>query len=150
MDVSVAALAWPLVFSGIIFYYLYVKYGSQIQNSVARWQEQRQAAQHHKDPSIAVARDLALEASRARMQEQYAVQSQAAALRKKEREEAKKREKEASESKYASQGRRLTEEPKPSAAKQTDKKFSARPDYNPLMGGNSGGWRPAPRRSGGG
>jgi len=131
-------------------YYLYQKYRQEFLLVVALvmqhwndWRSKQQDAQHHKDPTVDMAREAAREAAVLRMMERYAAQSAEAAERRRQREEEKKQESIRAAEAIVRPGQKVD-------MPESGKKFSGRADYNPLMGGNSGGWRRAPRRSGGG
>jgi len=134
---------WVLI-GLVVLYYLRPRFSQWLQS----WRDAKAAGQHHKDEDQAevVAREAAVEAARRRLQEQYTAQAAEAAERRRQRDEAKRLEKLAAEEKMVKcgGGQRVGEQAK------EEKKFTARPEYNPLMGGGSCGWRPQQRRAGAG
>ncbi|XP_043491793.1 uncharacterized protein LOC122517463 [Polistes fuscatus] len=131
--VYVASVGWYIVaLLGVIWYsYPY------IQDKYTRWKvkkdEEEYAAKYHKNPDLLQQRLLEMEASRQRMQEEYTKST----LATKEKEEERMQKKKEDVSNFVD-GNIL--------GPIRPKSKSLKPEYNPLMGDSSRGYRP-PKRS---
>ncbi|XP_076041327.1 selenoprotein S-like [Oratosquilla oratoria] len=120
-------------------------------------EDEQEAAEFHKNPDVFISRELAIEAARQRMQDEYSRAAAAHAVKIKELEEKKQQERlENMEAQMRGEGRSrsklstATSVPSSSSPSKPSGKAKLRPEYNPLMGGGGAcGYRPA-RRSGGG
>lgn len=139
----VASVGWYIVALLGIGWYTY----PYIQDKYTKWKikrdEQEYAAKYHKNPDLLQQRLSELEAARQKMQEEY----QKATLAAKEKEEEQKRKKQEEINKLLNVPQKLGGERnnEPSTSRGPKSK-SLKPEYNPLMGDSSRGYRP-PKRS---
>ncbi|XP_014608725.1 PREDICTED: uncharacterized protein LOC106789211 [Polistes canadensis] len=140
--VYVASVGWYIVaLLGVIWYFY-----PYIQDKYTRWKvkkdEEEYAAKYHKNPDLLQQRLLEMEASRQRMQEEY-IKSTLAVKEKEEERMQKKKEDVSNFLDGNILGRGSKDE---ASTSRGPKSKSLKPEYNPLMGDSSRGYRP-PKRS---
>jgi len=152
----ISSYGWHVVVLSILGMIVYQKMKPKIQN----WQEQREAAEYHKNPDKVLARERAIDAARLKLQEQYNQRAQEAAIVQEEKhkqlEEKKRREKiEDWERHERGEGyRNRTKAPEASptseeaAVLKPKNKARLRPEYNPMTGEGGGSSRYVPSRRG--
>ncbi|KAK2584505.1 hypothetical protein KPH14_006878 [Odynerus spinipes] len=129
----VASIGWYVIALLGIAWYTY----PYIQDKYTKWKmkrdEEEYAAKYHKNPDLLQQRLSGLEAARQKMQEEY----QKAAIAAKQKEEERKQKKQEEVSNLLG-GQRCGE----ASTSGESKSKSLKPEYKPLMGDSSRGYRP--------
>lgn len=162
----VATNGWYVVGSLLLIYIAWVRLEPKFKRWLEKREEEKEAAEYHKNPDALLAKHQAIDAVRQRMQERYNISAAASLEKKKEREEKMREEKIAEwESRQLGGGQRLKSKEKSSGAVSASSTSSSakgkpatkprmRPEYNPLTGdtgaSSSSRWRPSARGSSGG
>lgn len=158
----IVSIGWYALAILLVGYILWWYLEPRIRQWLRKREISKEAAEYHKDPDKALARERAIDKARQRMQEMYNLQAQKQAkereLEEKNKEEEKedlelhKQTKESRPKNRIAEGRLSSASGSNSTTKPSGKP-RLRPEYNPLMGDSSGrtcGWRPSQRGSSGG
>lgn len=157
-----AANGWHAVGIFLLGCIAWIQFGPKVQSWLRKREEEKEAAENHREPDAFLAKQRAIDEARRRMQEQYNIAAAISLEKKKEMMEKKKEEKiKEWESKQPSGGRTLRS-PDSSAASasvssakgKSAPKARLRPEYNPMTGATGASsscrWRPTAQRPSGG
>ncbi len=143
---------WVYIVLAVAIWWFYNKYRDDIWRRIERWRQQRQEeadiAAIKKNPDAFRAKMEAMDEARRRLQDKYDSEARAAEERRLEKEaEAQRQRAKDLEDMMAGRGYRNkvrgTEDE--DANKRMAAKAKLRPDYTPLMGHGSSGYRPSRR-----